>query len=101
MARNKKLPDDIIRQWPDVLKDINIDVVPIEYLESIRVTFTDGKVWEIDTQKNPEGTDIESAMENLMEEYEDVIKSVDFRIDTARVKQDIKKRTAQFLKKRK
>jgi hypothetical protein len=36
----------------------------------------------------------------LMEEYEDVIKSVDFRLDTARVKQDIKKRTAQFLKKR-
>lgn len=100
MARNKKLPADVIKQWPDVLKDIDIDVVPVEYLESIRVTFNDGKVWDIDTKKNPEGTNIESAMESLMEEYEDVIKSVDFRLDTARVKQDIKKRTAQFLKKR-
>lgn len=99
MAR-KRLPPDVVQQWPDVLKDIDIDVVPVEYLESIRVTFTDGKVWEIDTKKNPENTNIESAMQNLMEEYEDVIKSVDFRLDTARVKTDIKKRTAQFLKKR-
>jgi len=96
----KRLPPDVVQQWPDVLKDIDIDVVPVEYLESIRVTFTDGKVWEIDTKKNPENTNIESAMQNLMEEYEDVIKSVDFRLDTARVKTDIKKRTAQFLKKR-
>ena len=100
MARNKKLPADVIKQWPDVLKDIDIDVVPVEYLESIRVTFKDGKVWEIDTKKNSENTNIEQAMESLMEEYEDVIKSVDFRLDTVRVKQDIKKRTAQFLKKR-
>lgn len=99
MAR-KRLPPDVVQQWPDVLKDIDIDVVPVEYLESIRVTFTDGKVWEIDTKKNPENTNIENAMQNLMEEYEDVIKSVDFRLDTARVKTDIKKRTAQFLKKR-
>lgn len=100
MARNKKLPADVIKQWPDVLKDIDIDVVPVEYLESIKVTFKDGKVWEIDTKKNSENTNIEQAMESLMEEYEDVIKSVDFRLDTVRVKQDIKKRTAQFLKKR-
>jgi ABC-type metal ion transport system substrate-binding protein len=100
VARNKKLPADVIKQWPDVLKDIDIDVVPVEYLESIRVTFNDGKVWEIDTKKNAEHTNIEQAMESLMEEYEDVIKSVDFRLDTVRVKQYIKKRTAQFLKKR-
>ncbi len=101
MARNKKLPADVIKQWPDVLKDIDIDVVPVEYLESIRVTFKDGKVWEIDTKKNSENTNIEQAMESLMEEYEDVIKSVDFRLDTAKVKKDIKKRTAIFMKKRK
>lgn len=100
MARNKKLPPDVIKQWPDVLKDIDIDVVPVEYLESIRVTFLDGKIWEIDTKKNPENTNVEQAIESLMAEYEDVIKSVDFRLDTVRVKQDIKKRTAQFLKKR-
>lgn len=98
--KSKKLPEDIIKQWPEVLKDIDIDVIPVEYLESVRITFTDGKIWEIDTKKNTDDVDIETAVESLMEEYEDVIDSVDFRLDTIRVKKDIKKRTAQFLKKR-
>lgn len=97
---SKKLPADVIKQWPEVLNDIDIDVIPVEYLESVRITFTDGKIWEIDTKKNTDDVDIENAMESLMEEYEDVIQSVDFRLDTLRVKKDIKKRTAQFLKKR-
>lgn len=98
--KSKKLPADVIKQWPEVLKDIDIDVVPVEYLESIKVTFTDGKIWEIDTKRNPQEVNIEDAVDSLLEEYEDVIKSVDFRLDTVRVKKDIKKRTAQFLKKR-
>ena len=100
MPNSKKLPDDVIKQWPEVLKDINIDVVPIKYLDSIRITFQDGKVWEVDAQKNPENIDMESAIEALLIEYEDAIENVDFRLDTVRVKRDIKKRTTQFLKKR-
>ena len=46
--RPKKLPDSVISQWPEVLSDVDIDVVPLEYLRSIRVEFTDGKLWEID-----------------------------------------------------
>jgi len=98
--KSKKLPADVIKQWPEVLKDIDIHVVPVEYLESVKITFTDGKIWEIDTTRNPKEVNIEDAVESLMEEYEDVIQSVDFRLDTVRVKRDIKKRTAQFLKKR-
>lgn len=101
MANRKKLPQEVIDHWPEVLKDVSIDVVPIQYLQSIRVTFNDGKIWEIDPQKNPEGIDIESAIEGLMDEYQDDISSVDFRLDTQRVKEDIKKRTNIFMKKRK
>jgi hypothetical protein len=97
---NKKLPQEIIDHWPEVFKHVDIDVVPLEYLQAIVVTFNDGKIWEIDTQKNSQNIDLEEAIESLFEEYEDVIQSVDFRLDTPRVKRDIKKRTAQFLKKR-
>lgn len=101
MPDRKKLPQEVVDHWPEVFKDVDIDVVPLEYLQTIRVTFLDGKVWEIDTQKNAEKIDLEDAIESLLIEYEDVIDSVDFRLDTVRVKKDIKKRTAQFLKKRK
>ena len=50
----KKLPQDVINHWPEVFEDVDIDVVPLEYLHSVRVEFIDGKKWDIaiDTQKN-------------------------------------------------
>jgi len=101
VPNGKKLPKDIIDHWPEVLKDITIETVPLEYLESIRITFVDGKIWEIDTNKNPAEIDLEEAIEDLMEEYEDSIINVDFRLNTAKVKKDITERTRRFLKKRK
>jgi hypothetical protein len=67
------------------------------------VHFKDGKIWEIDIKKSrqkPE-LDIETALEDLFIQYENLIQNVDFRLDTAKVKKDIKKRTKIFMKKRK
>lgn len=101
--QSKKLPKDVIDHWPEVFNDVDIDVVPIEYLDSIRIGFIDGKVWHIDLKdpKNQKTESFEDAIEDLFEEYADVIESVDFRLNTEKVKQDITKRTKQFLKKRK
>lgn len=104
MPENKKLPDDVIDHWPEILKDVDIEVVPFEYLDSILVTFADGKVWDIDTQKaarSANGFDLNEALDEIFMEYEDVIVSVDFRLDVKKVKEDIQKRTSYFLKKRK
>jgi len=98
---NKKLPPEVIDQWPEVFKDVDVEVVPIEYLHSIRVSFTDGKIWDIDLSKDTGQVDIEVALEELITEYEDQIVNLDFRLDTDRVKKDIQKRTKAFLKKRK
>lgn len=101
---NKKLPKHVVDVWPEVLKDVDIQVIPIEYLQSIRVHFTDGKVWDIDiresSKKRPD-LDIEGAIEDIMRDYQDVIENVDFRLETNRIKEDIQKRTYQFMKKRK
>lgn len=101
MPEGKKLPNEVVDHWPEVLKDINIEVLPLEYLDSILVTFEDGKIWDIDLTKNPHGVDLEEAIESLMEEYEDAIVNVDFRLNTARLKKDISERTKMFLKKKK
>ena len=103
MAKKGKLPSDIVNAWPEIFKEITIDVVPIEYLHSVKVYFTDGKVWDIDVKKslNKPNLDIEVALEDLFREYEKSIKNIDFRLDTHKVKRDIKKRTQIFMKKRK
>lgn len=103
MPNSKKLPPEVIDRWPEVFDEIDIDVIPIEYLDSVIVTFSDGKVWDIDvksSRKKPE-LDIESAIEDLFDEYADSIANIDFRLDTAKVKRDITNRTHIFMKKRK
>lgn len=101
MPNGKKLPKDVISQWPEVLEDVDVEVIPVEYLHSVRITFSDGKIWEIDTTKNTDEIELEDALEALLLEYEEEIDNVDFRLDTERVKEDIKKRTRVFMKKRK
>ena len=108
MPKNKssdtQLPPEVVGHWPEVFKDLDVKVVPLEYLHSIRVFFKDGKIWDIDIQKSTrDGSSdkLEDTLENLFKEYEDVIINVDFRLDTARLKRDIQRRTASFLKFRK
>lgn len=98
------LPPEVVDHWPEVFEHIDIEVVPLQYLHTIRVEFNDGKVWDIDIQKSigkSSDLDLEHMLDELFEEYQDVIVNVDFRLDTERLKRDIKKRTATFMKKRK
>lgn len=45
--------------------------------------------------------DVEEVLNDLFIEYEDEIENVNFVLDVKRVKEDIQKRTAYFLKKKK
>lgn len=105
MPRKNKLSKEVIDKWPEVLGNIDIKVVPTEYIKAVEVTFTDGKVWIIENdptrsiQSNAEA--FEQSMEDLMAEYEDLLQSVNFVVDMERVKKDITKRTKIFMKKKK
>jgi len=100
---SKKLPQDIIDHWPEVFKDIELSVVPMKYLHSVRVLFNDGKIWDIDVAKSikqDEDTNIEQSLLELFKEYSDEIKHIDFRLDTVQIKKDIQARTNIFMKKK-
>jgi hypothetical protein len=64
------------------------------------VTFDDGITWDIDVTKENESIDVEKALADLIDQYQDEITHVDFRLDTEKVKRDISKRTHIFMKKR-
>ena len=44
---------------------------------------------------------IESSLETFLEQYNDEISHVDFRLNTSKVVEDVKNRTKYFMKKRK
>jgi hypothetical protein len=102
----KKLPPEVVKHWPEIFSDVEISAVPIEYIHNVHVHFYDGKVWEIDMDKQGirSGSDvssIEHSLETFLAEYNDEIDHVDFRLNTSKVVEDVKNRTNTFLKKRK
>lgn len=106
MPKQNKLAPDVIKKWPEVLSSIDVKVVPIEYIRTVEVAFQDGNVWVLDIGNNKlvneDGTtELESTLEDLLAEYEDEVKGVNFVVDIEKVKKDITKRTHVFMKKRK
>lgn len=103
MSNGKKLSKDVIAHWPEIFKDIDVHAVPIQYIDTINVTFTDGNTWviDLDDKKGITEEEVEMSLEDLFEEYEDTIANVDFTLNTEKVKRDIQARTKRFLKKRK
>ena len=105
MPKNK-LPPEVVSQWPEIFSDIEIKAVPIEYIHSVHVHFHDGKIWQIDIDKQQSSDNgvieqIESSLETFLEQYDKEISHVDFRLNTSKVVADVKKRTKSFMKKRK
>jgi len=89
-------------EWEEIFESIDMDFLPLEYINTVIVTFRDGKVWEIDLDKTKtkltETVDVEETLGDFFEQYEKDIEHVDFRIDTDSIKRDVGKRTRRFLK---
>lgn len=104
MPDNNKLPPEIVDHWPEIFDDIEIKAVPIQYIKNITVTFDDGKTWIIDVKKSlntkNDLSEIEDSLEDFFNEYDEYIDSVDFNLDTEKVKRDIIARTKTFMKRR-
>lgn len=96
---SKRLPEDVVRHWPEVFKDIDIHTIPIDYISTVRIAFDHGKVWEIDCNaKRTTGANLEVALSELFEEYGDSIQHIDFRLNSSKIKRDVQKKTRAFLK---
>lgn len=104
---DKELPKETTDSWPGILDEIEIKVVPVEYINSVEVQFTDGNTWSIEIAKDETqdseqaAAELEESLESLFEEYEDVIEGVNFILDVDKVKEDITERTKSFMKKKK
>lgn len=104
MTKGKQFPKDVVEHWPEVFGEITLNVVPLQYLDSITVTFKNNKVWEIkisSKQARDNWDTFEQNLKEMLSSYESDIENVDFKLDTERVKKDIIKNTSRFLKKRK
>ncbi|MEY4331889.1 MAG: hypothetical protein RLZZ196_627 [Bacteroidota bacterium] len=98
------LSKEIIEHWPEVFNDVELNVLPLKYLQAVLINFKDGKTWEIriTTSTKKEGWQVfEKNLSDLCRSYEHRIDNIDFKIDTLKIRKDIEQSTKKFLKKKK
>lgn len=88
-----KPPRHLVKEWPEVFEDLYMNTMPVVYLETVRLDFVDGRIWEIDVKselekQTPDG--IADVLIATLQEYKDEIKKIDFKVDIERLKKDIK-----------
>jgi hypothetical protein len=87
--------------WEDIFNDIEMTFLPIEYVSRIVIKFENNVKWDIDvddSRKKQPLEQIEDALDELFDEYEDQIETIDFRLDLERIKTDLSRRVYRFLK---
>ena len=96
-----KLPDEVIALWPEILSDIDVRIIPVEYLACVNITFKDNRVWNVNLSKKKKSdlSAFQKELSELLSHYEKNIVSVDFQINVDKVKKDVQKNTAKFLRK--
>ena len=102
MSKNK-LPTEVVDYWPEVFVHIEIKAVPIKYISKVQVVFKDGKEWQIDLdedkkKKESAEIDLEETLNLFFNEFNDVIKTVEFKLDTPSLVNDVKSHTKTFMK---
>jgi hypothetical protein len=97
-GKRLKLPEDVIRHWPEVFKNIEVKTIPLEYLQHIEVVFKNRKKWIIECNPVLSQKKFEKEIRDLFDQYGPDIRGVDFAIDTRRLKQDIQKGTQKVFK---
>jgi len=91
-----KPPRHLVKEWPEVFEDLYMNTMPVAYLDSVRLDFIDGRVWEIDVKNEltkQTSENIADILLNTLQEYKDEIKKIDFKVDVSRLKNDIASET--------
>jgi len=91
-----KPPRHLVKEWPEVFEDLYMNTMPVAYLDSVRLDFIDGRVWEIDVKNEltkQTADSIADILLNTLQEYKDEIKKIDFKVDVSRLKSDIASET--------
>lgn len=95
-----KPPRHLVKEWPEVFEDLYMNTMPVAYLDTVRLDFSDGRVWEIDIKtelKKTSADGIADILVTTLQEYKEEITKIDFKVDIEKLKKDIKDSTKDML----
>jgi hypothetical protein len=95
-----KVPTNLVNEWPEIFEDMWMSTMPLNYLHTLQIEFTNGRVWEINIKEQLAKVESEILSKKLLEtfkEYQDSIKKINFHMDVIRLKDDISNLTKDIL----
>jgi hypothetical protein len=93
-----KSPKHLVAEWPEVFEDLYITSLPIKYVETILIEFSNGRVWEFNfASQNHRHLKLNASkiVETFNEHQEEII-SLDFKVDVDKLKKDIFEQTKKI-----
>lgn len=95
------LPVDMIDQWPEVLCDIDAQVVPMSYLQELHIGLHEGGTCTIDVSKLAKTNQVDTIqdqIDDLIDTFYGKISHIDMTIDVKRLKKDAAKCSKKYFK---
>jgi hypothetical protein len=93
-------PEHLIDQWPEIFKDMPMSSMPVAYLNKLKLEFVDGRIWEFSVDNllsNHTATEVSNQLISILEEYQDDIIKIDFKLDIDKLKSEIASKTKDIL----
>ena len=90
----------MVQEWPEVFEDMYMSTMPVDYLQILRLSFRNGRIWEIDIAEQLVKNANEVVADKILKifsEYKDDIVKIDFSIDVEKLKSDIAEQTRKIL----
>lgn len=89
--------------WDGVFEEVQLTVVPLQFLKSVVIEFTNTKSWELKITNDIRSKGwkhLTSLLEDISMHYKNNLQNIEFLIDTKKVKKSVEQAKRSFLKKR-
>lgn len=101
-SKSEKLHLNIRKKWEGIVKGVDKKEVPVDILDTIKVSLIDGTSISINVKQliteGVDSEDIEQMLNDKFDQLDEYIKTVDFHVDINRVVDTIQPETDKVLK---
>ena len=99
---NVCLTEEFVDKWKSIINDVDITDIPVEYIDHMIVHTEDDSEYVVSIidllKQGTPASELEMALEDKMEEFEDDIMSVDYILNVEKISIDIQSTTDKTLK---
>lgn len=91
----------LINEWPEVFENVEINAIPVMYLDKVTIKFMTGIVWEVDVKNYLdllEADTIHDLLQELYSEYKNEIKDFEYSFNMEQLRKDVHKFSQSMLR---